>query len=163
VRSLESLPQVFWIIYIFIISITLAASIVYWIKQRFSALAVIAMILSLLIPLVAFIYTAQRETGNGYEYMMEKVLTLDWLAILIIVGYIYITGWLIFVITEVLLKLYHVPLINEKVKPVFQKGKRFWNKKINQMKQFLILIQEKLPKRKKIAEENLEEESKQSN
>lgn len=157
---MESLPQVLWIIYIFFISITLAASIVYWIKQRFSALAVIAMILSLLIPLVAFIYTAQRETGNGYEYMMEKVLTLDWLAILLIVGYLYIIGWLIFVITEVLLK---VPLINEKLEPVFQKGKRFWKKKINQMKHFLILMQERLPKRKKIAEENLEEQRKQRN
>lgn len=160
---MESLPQIFLVIYMIIFSITLVASIVYWVKQRFSALAAIAMILSLLIPLVSFVYTAQRKTGNGYEFMLEKVFDLNGLAITLMIGYVYIIGWLIFVITELLTRLYHVPFINEKLKPMFQKMEEHWIKKgIPPLKRFFSLIREKLPKKRKKADETLEEEHKQS-
>lgn len=135
---MESLPIVFWVFYSLVFLTSLVTSLIYWIKRKYSALAAIGLILSLLLPLVSLVYTAQRNIGNELQYLKEQLVSWESLAIAIIIGYAFIVSWLILLFVKGMKKLYQVPFINKKLGPIFrEKLHPLWEKWINYMKRAL--------------------------
>ncbi|WP_249870603.1 hypothetical protein [Oceanobacillus saliphilus] len=95
---METLPNWFWIAYYIFIFLTLISGIIYWVRQLYSALAAITIILSLLIPLVGFIYFIGRPEGlNEYEYVMSQFQNRDlWSLFIILTHFYFIVWWFLF-------------------------------------------------------------------
>ncbi len=149
------MSESFWSLYITIFSLAFITSVVYWVIRRYSPLAAIALILSPLLPLVAFVYTVQRTSGNEYEYLREQLQSNDWLAISLTVGYVYIASWLLFVLVDVCIKIGKIPYVNEKLK-------WFWNKCHYYVDLVFHWIRDKWPGMKKTEKETYEEPKRES-
>jgi hypothetical protein len=99
---METLPNWFWMIYYLIILLTLVSGIINWVRRIYSPLAAITIILSLLIPLVGFLYSIGRPEGvNEFEYVMAQFQMRNiWSAFIVFVhiyfiiwGFIFLNGW----------------------------------------------------------------------
>ncbi|RKQ33867.1 hypothetical protein [Oceanobacillus halophilus] len=146
---MESMPAGFWVLYGIILSLVLISSIIYWVIRKFSPLAAIALIFSLLLPLISFVYTVQRTEGSPYEYIMIQLQADHWLAIFIAVGYVYISIWLLIVLADLLIKAYKIPYVYDRLNWLGNKIAHYWNRYIYQhMKRWLLVIKEKLSNKK---------------
>ncbi|MFD1849921.1 hypothetical protein [Oceanobacillus bengalensis] len=170
---METLADTVWTMYIVVLIIALASSIMYWIYRRFSALAVITIILSLLIPLVAFIYYAQRPWGmDEYVFLKEQLQMGDNWAIFLTSGYIYLIAWLVLLMVDFCIYLCKLPSINRKFKILWRKcsllaKKVFVNISVSTKeilekvsvftKNMLDKLKEKIPMRKKIEDKKEKE------
>lgn len=91
---LQTLPGWFWIIYYMLLCLSLISGTVNWVRQRLSALSALTIILSLLVPIVSFVYTVGRTEGlNEFEFIFAQMKVGDLWAIFLIVGYVYLLVW----------------------------------------------------------------------
>ncbi|WP_087973419.1 hypothetical protein [Oceanobacillus rekensis] len=91
---METLPTWFWIIYYIIIFLTLVSGIINWVRRIYSPLAAITIILSLLTPLVGFLYSIGRPVGiNEYEYVMAQFQMRNLWSVFIVFAHIYFIIW----------------------------------------------------------------------
>ncbi|MFC4024600.1 hypothetical protein ACFOUV_12415 [Oceanobacillus longus] len=91
---METLPNWFWILYYIIIFLTLVSGIINWVRQIYSPLAAVTIILSLLLPLVGFLYSIGRPEGvNEYEYVLAQFQTRNLWSVFIIFVHIYFILW----------------------------------------------------------------------
>ncbi|RLL44937.1 hypothetical protein D8M04_08660 [Oceanobacillus piezotolerans] len=125
---METIPHLVWIIYLIFLFMTLVSSILYWIFRRYSAFAAISIILSLLIPLIAFVFSVQRpDNFNEFDYYVKEIQQGNYWAIFLTVGYVYLIGWFILLIVDL-----SVYLSSNKV--VRSKSEVFWSKFISYYK-----------------------------
>lgn len=96
--KLETLPIWLWVCYYIFIFITLISGIINWIRQIHSPMAALIIILSLLTPLVSFVYSVGRTEGlNEFQYILEQVNGGNLWAIFILASHLYfIVWWFIF-------------------------------------------------------------------
>lgn len=143
---METLPQSFWVMYTIFFIVCLLMGIIYWVVQRYSAFAVIAIVMSLIIPLVAFIYFVQRpEDIHEYAYLKEQLKSGDNWAKFLSIGYLYLMGWLLLLLKDLFVYLYRLPYIHNKLQPLWEKR---------------TVLLDKLPSFKKQKEEEIIEEKK---
>ncbi|MGJ9459252.1 hypothetical protein [Oceanobacillus sp. CF4.6] len=91
---METLPNWFWVLYYIIIFLTLVSGIINWVRQIYSPLAAVTIILSLLLPLVGFLYSIGRPEGvNEYEYVWAQFQTRNLWSVFIIFVHIYLIVW----------------------------------------------------------------------
>lgn len=91
---METLPTWIWIIYYIILFLTLISGIINWVRRIYSPLAAITIILSLLIPLVGFLYSIGRPEGvNELEYVITQFQNRNLWSVFIIFVHIYFIGW----------------------------------------------------------------------
>lgn len=91
---METLPTWFWFCYNLILLATLVGGIINWVRQVYSPMAAITIILSLLVPLVGFVYGVGRGEGlNEIQYVMTQLKERDIWALFIITAHIYFAVW----------------------------------------------------------------------
>ena len=91
---METISDSFLITYLIIMGLTLITSTICYILGIQLTLSVIALILSLGIPLINLIFSSQRSGElNGYEYLISQFKEKDLWAIFIMVGYVYLLVW----------------------------------------------------------------------
>ena len=141
---METLPQSFWVMYTIFFIVCLLMGIIYWVVQRYSVLAVIAIAMSLIIPLVAFIYFVQRPEGiHEYAYFKEQLKSGDNWATLLSVGYLYLIAWFLLLLKDLFVYLYRLPSIHNKLQSLWEKR---------------VILLEKIPSFKKQKEEEIIED-----
>jgi hypothetical protein len=97
----ETLPIWFWIVYSTFILLTLGTAIFSNFKEDRIPLAYITIILSFALPLVSFLFSIGRgDNDNEFSYMMKEVADGSLTAIMLILGYIYLTTWLVLFIKD---------------------------------------------------------------
>lgn len=91
---MQTLPGWFWIIFYIFLCLSLISGTINWVRQRLSALSALTIILSLLVPIVSFVYSVGRTEGlNEFEYIFAQMKTGDLWAVFLIVGYVYLLVW----------------------------------------------------------------------
>ncbi|GIO21562.1 hypothetical protein [Oceanobacillus sp. J11TS1] len=84
-------------IYGFIILAALLAGIIQWIRRRFEVLAVLAIILTLILPLASFLYSVNRPEGmNEIVYILQQATGSNAIGILLLLGHLYILFWILY-------------------------------------------------------------------
>ncbi|GEN85743.1 hypothetical protein MKY30_16405 [Oceanobacillus sp. FSL W8-0428] len=106
-------------IYGLIILTALLIGIIQWVRRRYEVLAVLAIILSLLLPLVSFLYSINRPEGmNEIAYIWQQARGRSGIGVFLLLGYLYILFWIFF--GPELKKLY--TFISDKIKRII----RWW-------------------------------------
>ncbi|QGS68416.1 hypothetical protein CV093_07165 [Oceanobacillus sp. 143] len=83
---METLPNWFWIIYYIFLFFSLVTGLIGLVRQWLSTLSAFTISLSLLAPLVSFVYSIQRSSGvTELEYLIAQLKTGDLWAIFITV------------------------------------------------------------------------------
>lgn len=113
-----TLPKWFWIIYYIILFSTLISGVINWVRQRYSVLSAITIILSLLVPMVSFVYTVGRTEGlNEFQYLFAQLGSRDPWALFIVLGYLYLLVWWYFFISS-LRSIQLSPRLNKVLEPI---------------------------------------------
>jgi len=85
------------LIYGLVISAALIIGIIQWVRRRFEVLAVLAIILSLLLPLAGFIYSINRPEGmNEIAYIWQQARGRSGIGVFLLLGHLYILFWVLF-------------------------------------------------------------------
>lgn len=85
------------LIYGLIIVAVLFIGIIQWVRRRFEVLAVLAIILSLLLPLVGFLYSINRPEGmNEIAYLWQQARGRNGIGVFLLLGHLYIFFWILF-------------------------------------------------------------------
>lgn len=96
-----TLPIWVWIIYYIIVFLTLMSGVMNWVRQRYSALAAITIIFSLLVPTVSFVYTVGRTEGlNEFGYLFAQLKARNPWSLFIVLGYLYLVVWWYFFVNS---------------------------------------------------------------
>lgn len=91
---METLPTWFWVCYYIFIFVTLISGIINWIKQVHTPMAAMIIILSLLTPLVGFVYSVGRTEGlNEFQYILQQIKGGNLWAIFISAAHLYFAVW----------------------------------------------------------------------
>lgn len=130
---MEVISDSFLIIYLIIMGLTLISSTICYILGIQQTLSVIALILSLGIPLVNLIFSAQR-TGelNGYEYLISQFREKDLWAIFIILAYVYLAVWWILFINRQLMQRQFYKWGKEMYLKLHHRIAEYWRNKTSQ-------------------------------
>ncbi|WP_152654957.1 hypothetical protein [Oceanobacillus sp. CFH 90083] len=85
------------LIYGLILIAALFIGIIQWVRRRYEVLAVLAIILSLLLPLVGFLYSINRpESMNEIAYIWQQARGRNGIGVFLLLGHLYILFWLLF-------------------------------------------------------------------
>ncbi|MFD1065801.1 hypothetical protein [Oceanobacillus locisalsi] len=85
------------LIYGFVMSAALLIGIIQWVRRRYEALAVTAIILSLLLPLVSFLYSINRPEGmDEIAYIWQQARGRSGMGVFLLLGHLYILFWCLF-------------------------------------------------------------------
>ncbi|AXI08636.1 hypothetical protein CUC15_06795 [Oceanobacillus zhaokaii] len=113
---METLPNWFWIIYYIFLFFSLVTGLIGLVRQWLSTLSAFTISLSLLAPLVSFVYSIQRSSGvTELEYLIAQLKTGDLWAIFITVIFLYLIAWNLFLLTYLIIKLSRIPSVKEKL------------------------------------------------
>lgn len=84
-------------LYGFILFAALLIGIVQWIRRRYDIPAVLAIILSLLLPLAAFLYCIRRPEGmNEIVYIWKQTRSRSMIGSFLLLGHLYLLVWILF-------------------------------------------------------------------
>lgn len=90
----ETLPNWFWTIYYLFLLVTLGTALLSVIKRKMSRLSFIAIVLTLIIPLVSLINSIGRpEEMNEFEYLVSQLQQGAIWSVFIMVGYLFLIVW----------------------------------------------------------------------
>ena len=90
----ETLPNWFWTIYYLFLLVTLGTALLSVIKRKMSRLSFIAIVLTLIIPLVSLINSIGRpEEMNEFEYLVSQLQQGAIWSVFIMVGYLFLIIW----------------------------------------------------------------------
>ena len=90
----ETLPNWFWTIYYLFLLVTLGTALLSVIKRKMSRLSFIAIVLTLIIPLVSLINSIGRpEEMNEFEYLVSQLQQGAIWPVFIMVGYLFLIVW----------------------------------------------------------------------
>lgn len=85
--------------------LTLVSGIINWVRQKYNALSALAIILSLLIPIVTLIYNAGRSTGlNESTYLFTQLKAGDIWAVFLLACYLFLLVWWYFFVSSFMSK-----------------------------------------------------------
>lgn len=91
---METLPGWFWIIYYLFFLVTLGTAIFSVIKKQMNGLPLLAIVLTLAIPIVSLINCIGRfEDMNEFEYLVSELLHGAIWSIFVVVGYFCLLIW----------------------------------------------------------------------
>ncbi|WP_080874006.1 hypothetical protein [Oceanobacillus timonensis] len=80
-----------------VILAALLVGVIQWVRRRFEVLAVTAIILSLLLPLVSFLYSINRpEAMNEIAYIWQQARERQGMGVFLLLGHLYILFWVLF-------------------------------------------------------------------
>jgi|SRR5690625_1281363 len=90
----EILPTWFWIIYYGLLILTIVFAIYNFYKRRIIGLSLVAIILSIIIPIYHILYSLGREEGfNEFEHLFQGVVIGDIWALYLAALYLYLIVW----------------------------------------------------------------------
>lgn len=96
---METLPNWFWVTFYIFLLVTLVMAIFTAAKKRMVQLSFLAIVLTLMLPAVGFIYSIGRGEGqNEFEFLAKNLIGGDIWAIFITVMIIYIIFWWILIL-----------------------------------------------------------------
>ncbi|MFS0752321.1 hypothetical protein [Oceanobacillus sp. 1P07AA] len=87
-----------WLFVVYLIGITFALciSIINWIRREYEVVSVLGIILSLLLPLMTFLFSVERSEGtNEIVYIWNQLRGINGWAIFIFLGHLFLLVWLI--------------------------------------------------------------------
>lgn len=91
---MESFPGWFWIIYYLFLLVTLGTAIFSIIKKQMNGLPLLAIVLTLMIPIVTLINSIGRfDDMNEFEYLVSELLHGAIWSIFVVVGYFCLLIW----------------------------------------------------------------------
>ncbi|PAV29764.1 hypothetical protein CIL05_10390 [Virgibacillus profundi] len=124
---METLPGWFLIIFLMFLFLTFIISAICYARAVQTTISVIALILSLAIPLINLVFSAQRSGEmNGYEYLIAQLQDGNWWAILIIVGYVYLIVWWVLFINKQLIRIQFYQRVIKLYKKLSDKTVTYW-------------------------------------
>ncbi|WP_405103427.1 hypothetical protein [Oceanobacillus sp. FSL H7-0719] len=110
------------LLYIVLCLFAFISGTVYWIRGKFQAGAVLSLIFSLLAPLMTVLVGVQREENTGvYKYIIAEMRTGNTWARLVVIIHIYLIAWLVFLTVYLMIKLFKMPEVRERVRKLFAK------------------------------------------
>ncbi|RDW18121.1 hypothetical protein CWR48_11045 [Oceanobacillus arenosus] len=113
---METLPNWFWVIYYIFLLLSLVTGVIGLVRQWLSTLSSFAIILSLLAPLVSFVYVVQRSNGlTELGYLLAQLKTGDLWAIFITVMFLYLIAWNLFLLTYLIIKMSKTPAVKRRL------------------------------------------------
>lgn len=113
---METLPNWFWIIYTIFLFLSLVTGLIGLVRQWLSTLSAFTIALSLLAPLVSFVYTIQRSNDvTEFGYLIAQLKIGNLWAIFITVIFLYLIAWNILLLTYFIIKLTRIPSVKEKL------------------------------------------------
>lgn len=90
------IPYFLFVIYLLGILFVLCISVVHWIRREFEILSSLGIILSLLLPLMTFLFSIYRLEGtNEIVYIWNQLRDANGWAIVIVFGHLFLLVWMI--------------------------------------------------------------------
>ncbi|BAC13019.1 hypothetical protein [Oceanobacillus iheyensis HTE831] len=90
------IPYFLFVIYLLGILFVLCISVVHWIRREFEILSSLGIILSLLLPLMTFLFSIYRLEGtNEIVYIWNQLRNANGWAIVIVFGHLFLLVWMI--------------------------------------------------------------------
>lgn len=91
---METLPNWFWILYYLFLLITLGTAIFSIVKRKMTNLAMIAIIFTIIIPIITLANSIGRAEGtNEFEHILSQFQQGAVWSIIAIIGYIFLLVW----------------------------------------------------------------------
>ncbi|RDW19819.1 hypothetical protein [Oceanobacillus chungangensis] len=119
---METLPNWFWIMYSIFLFVSLITGLIGLVRQWKSTLSAFTIALSLLAPLVSFVYSIQRSNSiTALEYLIAQLKIGDLWAIFITVIFLCLITWNLFILSYFIMKLSRNQSVKEKLS--MMKGK----------------------------------------
>ncbi|MBT2599226.1 MULTISPECIES: hypothetical protein [unclassified Oceanobacillus] len=90
------IPILLFVVYLLGMLFVLCISIVNWIRREYEIVSVLGIVLSLLLPLMTFLFSVYRLEGtNEIVYIWNQLRGANGWAIFIVIGHLFLFVWMI--------------------------------------------------------------------